>query len=304
MYKRFLALILCLAMLAGVTGQALAAEETAAPAAPQTEETAAPEAPQTGAAEEVPAAPQTEAAAVPGTPQVYVDGVLVENAHAAVLNQVTYVSFTGLVLALRPEAALSWENGQSVARAEGLELAARPGAIYLYANGRYLYVPDAIQAGENETLVPVRVLAQALGADVAWDGAVQVTSEGTPLTPGQEFYDEDAVFLLSHVIYNESGNQPLAGKIAVGNVLLNRVAHPSFPNTLRDVIYQPNQFYPEKTGCMAKTPNEGSILAAKLCLEGAVVVPNAYWFNGVGRSCWASRNKTCVAVIGGHAFYG
>ena len=35
-----------------------------------------------------------------------------------------------------------------------------------------------------------------------------------------------------------------------------------------------------------------------------MVLPNAYWFNGVGRSCWASRNKECIAVIGGHAFYG
>lgn len=65
----------------------------------------------------------------------------------------------------------------------------------------------------------------------------------------------------------------------MGNVLLNRVAHPSFPSTLYDVIYQPGQFYPEKTGCMEKTPNEGSVIAAKLCLEGAVVVPDAYWFN-------------------------
>ena len=100
-----------------------------------------------------------------------------------------------------------------------------------------------------------------------------------------QFYDQDALFLLSHIIYNESGNQPMTGKIAVGNVLLNRVKHPSFPNTLYEVIYQPGQFYPESTGAMEKTPN-------------------AYWFNGVGRSCWASRNKECIAVIGGHAFYG
>lgn len=268
MHTRIIALALCLALMAGVTGQAMAA----------------------GEGETVPA--------------VYVDGVLMEHAHAALYGQTTYVSFTALVLALRPDAAVTWENGQAVARAEGLTLAARPDALYLEANGRYLYVPGKIQAGDNETLVPVRILAQALGADLTWDGAVQITSEGTPLASGEEFYDADAVFLLSHIIYNESGNQPLLGKIAVGNVLQNRVSSPTFPSTLYDVIYQPGQFYPDRTGCMAKTPNAESVIAAKLCLEGAMVVPGAYWFNGAGKSCWASRNKACLTVIGGHAFYG
>lgn len=267
MYKRVIALALCLVMMAGLAGQAMAADESA--------------------------------------PAVYVDGVLLENAHAETCNQVTYVSFTALVSALRPDASVTWETDRAVARTDdGLTVSALPGALYLEANGRYLYVPDSILTGDNETLVPVRTLAQALGASVSWDGAVQISSQGEALISGDEFYNEDDVFLLSRIIYNESGNQPMEGKIAVGNVLLNRVAHPSFPSTLYDVIYQPGQFFPEKTGCMSKTPNTDSVIAAKLCLEGAVVVADAYWFNGVGKSCWASRNKECVAVIGGHAFYG
>ena len=253
MYKRVVALVFCLVMMAGLAGQALAAEESA--------------------------------------PAVYVDGVLLENAHAEIYDQVTYVSFTALVSALLPGASITWETDRAVARADGLTVSARPGALYLEANDRYLYVADGILTGNNETLVPVRTLAQALGASVSWDGAVQISSEGEALVSGDQFYDE-------------SGNQPMEGKIAVGNVLLNRVAHPSFPSTLYDVIYQPGQFYPEQTGCMSKTPNTDSVIAAKLCLEGAVVVEDAYWFNGAGKSCWASRNKECVAVIGGHAFYG
>ena len=265
MYKRVVALVFCLVMMAGLAGQALAAEESA--------------------------------------PAVYVDGVLLENAHAEIYDQVTYVSFTALVSALLPGASVTWETDRAVARADGLTVSARPGALYLEANGRYLYVADGILTGNNETLVPVRTLAQALGASVSWDGAVQISSEGEALVSGDQFYDEDSVFLLSRIIYNESGNQPMEGKIAVGNVLLNRVAHPSFPSTLYDVIYQPGQFYPEQTGCMSKTPNTDSVIAAKLCLEGAVVVEDAYWFNGAGKSCWASRNKECVAVIGNHKFY-
>mgnify|MGYP001026053128 CR=1 FL=1 len=251
------------------------------------------------------------AAEEPSAPPIYVDGVLYEHPYTTVINQVTYVSIHAMALALRPEAELSWDQGLALVRAEGLDMSARPGNLYLYANGRYLYVPGGVRTGVSPegiltcALVPVRTLAQAMGASVSWENdAVQVASGGEPLVPGDEFYDPDALFLLSHIIYNESGNQPMEGKIAVGNVLLNRVRHPSFPNTLYDVVYQAGQFFPEQTGAMEKTPNSGSIIAAKLCLEGASVVPNAYWFNGVGKSCWASRNKACLTVIGGHAFYG
>ena len=236
--------------------------------------------------------------------EVTVDGRAVEAA-ATVRENTTYVSLRAVVQALAPEAGIQWTGSCALAEGEDFTLTAQPGNCWLEVNGRALYVPQGVLLEEGRTLVPVRVLAQALGAALTWDGAIQISTAGAVLpVSGAEFYDADAVFLLSHIIYNESGNQPMEGRIAVGNVLLNRVAHPSFPGTLYDVVYQPGQFYPEKTGCMEKTPNAESVAAAKLCLEGAVVVPNAYWFNGVGKSCWASRNKTCVAVIGGHAFYG
>ena len=273
---------------------------------------------------------------------IMLDGEPVQSVEYEFRDGVCYVTVNSFVSLLDPEAMVEEEYGMVTVNAshvievvdmtqdgefsaeldaeaeptanvveETLNLTAFIGASCIVANGRYLYVPDQVQAGYTpegdlaSALVPVRTLAKALGASVSWeDGAVQISSNGEPLIPGDQFYDQDALFLLSHIIYNESGNQPMTGKIAVGNVLLNRVKHPSFPNTLYEVIYQPGQFYPESTGAMEKTPNSGSIIAAKLCLEGAMVLPNAYWFNGVGRSCWASRNKECIAVIGGHAFYG
>lgn len=267
MYKRMTALILSLVLMAGVTGQALAADETG------------------------------------NGLTVCVDGVELTNAHATLIGGNTCVSFTALVQVLRPDAAITWENGQAVARANGLFLAARPGSLYVEANGRYLYVPGKIQSGGGEVLVPIRVLAKALSASVSWDGSVQVSSQGTPLVSGDQYYDATAVSLLSHLIYCESGNQSMEGKIAVGNVIQNRVASPSFPNTIYDVIYQTNQFSTAKS-MMSRTPNADSVIAAKLCLEGATVLSNAYYFNNVSQSCWASRNKACIAVIGGHAFYG
>lgn len=46
------------------------------------------------------------------------------------------------------------------------------------------------------------------------------------------------MYCLAQNIYFEAGNQPVAGKIAVAQVVINRVKHPSYPNDICDVIYQ------------------------------------------------------------------
>lgn len=48
--------------------------------------------------------------------------------------------------------------------------------------------------------------------------------------------------LLARIISAESRGEPYEGQVAVGAVILNRIAHPSFPNTLAGVIYQPGAF--------------------------------------------------------------
>ncbi len=53
---------------------------------------------------------------------------------------------------------------------------------------------------------------------------------------------------LAQNIYFEAGNQPLAGKIAVANVTLNRVEDLQFPETICDVVYQSKAYYESWTG--------------------------------------------------------
>ena len=203
------------------------------------------------------------------------------------------------------------ESAVEVAVAEvvdSLTLTAEVGDQYLVANGRYLYAEGGVITLEEQVAVPVRLLAEALNLTVGYDSATGfVTLESGDelgyLTDGEAFYDEESLYWLSRIIYSESGNQSLAGKIAVGNVVLNRVNNPAFPDTIYDVIFQKNQFSPAGSGSIYRDPRESSIIAAKLVLDGAEVMEDALFFNRVGLKCFASRNRTFIATIGGHSFY-
>jgi N-acetylmuramoyl-L-alanine amidase len=64
------------------------------------------------------------------------------------------------------------------------------------------------------------------------------------------------IYCLAQNIYFEAGNQPVAGKVAVSQVVINRVEHPSYPDNICDVVYQAklrvnwkNEFVPIKNKC-------------------------------------------------------
>ena len=240
---------------------------------------------------------------------VTVNGTAIETGFASqVLNQQTYVSYLPIVKALYPDATAVWANGQAEVTAPGLTLYIKPDAKYIVANGRYLYVPDGVKVEDTHILVPVRTLCEALGAAVIWDGAtssVTITAGSGPITSGDTFYNADDLYWLSRIIYAESGNQSLEGKIAVGNVVLNRVASTLFPNSVYNVIFQRNQFTPASSGSINRTPSDESVIAAKLCLDGANTAGNALYFVNPKTSpnSWAARNCTYVATIGSHAFF-
>lgn len=249
------------------------------------------------------------AAAAEGGVRFVIDGTEIENDFTMqTIDETIFVSYWPIVQALYPEASAQWANGRAEVRADGLEMFIQPGYQYLVANGRYLYVPERIKCQDGNVLVPVRVLCQALGATVTWDGAnsaVRISSGSSPITPAEQVYSQESLYWLSHIIYAESGNQPLAGKIAVGNVVLNRVNSPRFPNTVYSVVFQGSQFTPVSNGTIYSEPNAESIVAAKLCLDGANTVGEALYFVNPKATpgSWASRNRPYVATIGAHAFF-
>ncbi len=234
---------------------------------------------------------------------------LTEN--VSMYNSTTYVPIRATSRAMNAQAAVSWENGQAVVRTPNFIITARPGDCYIQANGRMLYAADGVKLVNGTTLVPIRALAKAFDASVAWDGRTQaatVTRGSGVIASGDAYYDSDSVYWLSRIINSESGGESLKGKIAVGNVILNRVASTQYPNTIYDVIFDAKwgtQFQPVSNGTIYNAPSEESILAAKLCLDGASVAGNSLYFLNptIATSSWIIQNCSYVTTIGNHQFY-
>ena len=85
----------------------------------------------------------------------------------------------------------------------------------------------------------------------------------------------DELYLLAKIIYAEAGSYWLSDewKMCVGEVVLNRVASPEFPNTMQEVIYQPGQYYGRQSRYFENLrPDARAVLAAKRLLEGERVL--------------------------------
>ena len=121
-----------------------------------------------------------QAAAAESSVSFVVNGItLAADVPNRVEARTTYVSYWPIVSALYPNATAEWVNGQAEVKADGLTLHIKPGAQYVEANGRYLYVPDGVKCEGYSIMVPIRTLCQALGAGVEWDGTqstIQITS--------------------------------------------------------------------------------------------------------------------------------
>ncbi|MEA4947603.1 MAG: cell wall hydrolase [Oscillospiraceae bacterium] len=95
----------------------------------------------------------------------------------------------------------------------------------------------------------------------------RIDAEGLPLVKVR--FAE--LCLLARLIYAEAGSSWLSDewKFCVGEVVMNRVASPEFPDTLEEVIYQPGQYYGRRSRYFASlVPGETEIRAASRLLQG------------------------------------
>jgi len=243
-------------------------------------------------------------------PNIFIDGQAYTGPAYAV-NGTTYVALRSFFSALFPSADFTCAGETAYVRHRGLNMELRLDRPYLLANGRALYLPDGVQYASGTLYLPLRTLAKAADAQVAWDtgaSAARITRGTGAITSAEQFYDADSLYWLSKIISAESRGEPLLGKIAVGNVVLNRVSSDQFPDTIYGVIFDDRyggQFEPVRNGSIYMPPTEESVLAAKLVLDGASAVGDSLYFLAphLTSNHWIMENRTYVATIGAHWFY-
>lgn len=111
------------------------------------------------------------------------------------------------------------------------------------------------------------------------------------------------VYLLARLISAEARGEPYIGQVAVGAVVLNRIDHPSFPNSLSGVIYQSGAFSCLDDGQFDQPISDSAYRAAREALSGADPTGGAiYYFNPVtATSAWI-WSRPLLTVIGSHRF--
>ena len=111
------------------------------------------------------------------------------------------------------------------------------------------------------------------------------------------------LYLLARLISAEARGEPYVGQVAVGAVVLNRVEHPSFPNSISGVIYQPGAFSCLDDGQFDQPIAESAYRAAREALDGSDPSGGAiYYFNPVtATSAWI-WSRPLIVQIGKHRF--
>ncbi|MDK2985864.1 MAG: N-acetylmuramoyl-L-alanine amidase [Clostridia bacterium] len=115
--------------------------------------------------------------------------------------------------------------------------------------------------------------------------------------------NQDDVRLLARIIHGEARGEPYIGQVAIAAVVLNRVEHPSFPNTIPGVIFQPGAFSAVSDGQIWLTPDASAKRAATDALNGWDPTGGAlyYWNPATATSSWI-WSRSIWFKIGKHVF--
>ncbi|WP_295580840.1 cell wall hydrolase [uncultured Oscillibacter sp.] len=236
------------------------------------------------------------------TVPVQVDGDLLPG--AAHLDQgVTYVPLRSLLDTLGGW-ELHWDSAsaQAVAQSGERRLTASPAAGTVTLDG--MAYPGLVYVSDGRTYVPLRLVANLLGGAAVWDPYL----DGAAVTSAGADYDAVELYWLSRIISAESRGEPMEGQIAVGNVVLNRVASDEFPDTIPAVVFDQSyatQFEPVDNGTVYNTPAAQSVEAAKRVLDGEETVADALYFYApaLSQGVWINANRPYFTTIGCHRFY-
>ncbi len=112
--------------------------------------------------------------------------------------------------------------------------------------------------------------------------------------------------LLAKAVYSEARGESFRGQVAVAAVILNRIDHASFPNSVRGVIYQENAFTAVADGQINLEPDQKAVDAVEKAIQGEDPTHGAvYYYNPkIATSDWMDEKavKSAKTRIGKHVF--
>lgn len=142
--------------------------------------------------------------------------------------------------------------------------------------------------------------------DLSSDGIVGIkTLEalGIGTSSNSSTFTESEISLLARIISAESRGEPYEGQVAVGAVILNRIDHPSFPNTISGVIFQPLAFSCVNDGQINEPVSDTALKAAQDAINGWDPSGGAiYYYNPAKSTSKWIFSRTIVCSIGKHKF--
>ena len=226
---------------------------------------------------------------------------------AELVEDTAYIPLRDLLGALG-EWRITWDGGTRTAAAEGplFSLTLSAGSSEAQVEGYPLELGHPPLLRGDTLFVPLRSVANLCGASVTWNGGGRPITMEAPERPGA--CSEEDLYWLSRIISAESQGEPLLGQIAVGTVVLNRTAHPDFPDTIHDVIFDDAyaiQFEPVENGTIYAQPAPSSVLAARMVLSGTRAAGECLYFYNPALSddTWIASHRTYFTTIGSHRFF-
>lgn len=143
------------------------------------------------------------------------------------------------------------------------------------------------QQGIQQTGIAGPITLKALGITV---GKIPAATEAN-------------IYLLARIISAEARGEPYTGQVAVGAVVLNRIEHPSFPDTLAGVIYQNGAFSAITDGQFNQPISDSAYRAARDAFNGWDPTGGCiYYYNPAKTSNKFIRSRPVVITIGSHRF--
>ena len=171
--------------------------------------------------------------------------------------------------------------------------------------GYYSGSVDGIYGSGTESAVKKFQKANGLKADgiagKATLNAMGISSSNSSSSSGGN--NSNDLNLLSRVVYSEARGEPYVGQVAVAAIVLNRVSHSSFPNSVAGFVYQSGAFDAVSDGQINLTPDSTARKAAQDAINGWDPTYGCiYYFNpSTATSKWI-WSRPQVLTIGKHIF--